>query len=227
MLASDTNNPQFAGAHDPDAVMIVRFYTRAKQNNFLSSKEGRPIFEDKIYCEYYPAGQRLLVMDIPAREDHKARFAKQWAYFQSTQKTDGGGAGTPLEQWAILSPADVENLRAMKFTTVDQIAAASDQQMQVLGMGMAGMAAHVFRARAQAYLGAAKDTALPQQQAAELAEVKRQLAEMKAMLAAKPSAETLPKDKPKRVWTPEQKAAAAERMAKARASKKDAKPQVT
>ena len=61
MLGSDVNNTQFAGAMDPDAVMIARFYIRAVKNNFLTKKEARPIFEDKLYCEYYPAGSTLLI----------------------------------------------------------------------------------------------------------------------------------------------------------------------
>ena len=189
MLASDVNNPQFIGAQDPDAVMIARFYVRAVKNNFLSNKEGRPIFQDKIYCEYYPAGNTILRMDVPSTSVHEQRFAKQWAYFQATKKEDINGAGTPLSQWAILSPADVENLKGMKIHTIENIAAMSDQAMGVLGMGIAGMAPHVFRARAQAYLGSAKDSALPQQQAAEIEEMKKQLAEMKKLLAEKPKPE--------------------------------------
>ena len=231
MLASDVNNPQFVGAQDPDSIMVARFYVKAVRNNFKSNAEGRHVFEDKTYCEYYPAGQRLLVMDIPVREEHKMRFPKQWAYFQSTKKSDGAGSGTPLDHWPLLSPADVENLRALKFSTVDQIAACSDSGLQALGMGMAGMSAHVFRATAQAYLGAAKDTALPQQQAADIEALKKQIADLTAMLKPAPAAPAVvaeaapapapePSGRPKRVWTDEQKAAAGERMAKARAAKR-------
>ena len=183
MLASDVNNSAFTGAVHPDSVMVARFYKKAVRNNFLSKKEGRPIFEDKIYIEYYPAGQRLLVMDVPAMDHHKQRFAHQWAYYQTTQTGDKSSAGTPLSQWAILSPADVENLKGMKFETVDNIAGASDAVLQTLGMGLAGMAPHVLRARAQAYLTAAKDTAIPQQQAEDIEVLKKQLAEQAKQVA--------------------------------------------
>ena len=204
MLASDVNNPNFSGATDPDSVMIARFYKKAVKNNFKSKQEGRPIFEDKIYCEYYAAGQTQLKMDVPAYDHHKQRFAKQWAYYQSTQKEDGGGAGTPLSQWPILSPADVENLRGVKVFTIENIAGLSDNGLQVLGMGLAGMAPHILRARAQAYLGAAKDSALPQKQAEDIEALKKQLAELTALLQAKP-AEAAPKKKggrPRKVVEP-------------------------
>ena len=217
MLASDVNNQQFAGASDPDSIMIARFYKRAIKNNFASENQGRPIFEDLIYCEYYPAGNTLLKMDVPAHDIHKQRFSKQWAYYQSTQKDDGAAVGTPLSQWAILSPADVENLRGLKFQTVENIAGASDLQLQVVGMGVAGLAPHVLRARAQAYLGSAQDNALPQKQAQEMEEMKEkmrlqneQIERLMALVDKKP------KPKGKREWTPEQKAEASARMKKAR-----------
>ena len=215
MLASDVNNPGFAGAMDPDAVMIVRFYKRAVQNRFKTKMEGRPIWEDKVYCEYYPAGSTLLKMDVPASDGHKMRFAKQWAYYQTTQGGDSREVGTPLSQWAILSPADVENLRGMKFHTVENIAAASDQQLQVLGMGVAGMAPHILRTRAQAYLGSAQDTALPQKQAEDIETLKKQIADLTAMLQAQ-----APKPKKKKQeLTEEQRAAIGERLKKAREAK--------
>lgn len=195
MLASDVNNPGFTGAVHPDSVMVARFYKKAVRNNFLTKKEGRPIFEDKIYIEYYPAGQRLLVMDVPALDHHRQRFAHQWAYYQTTQTGDKSGVGTPLSQWAILSPADVENLKGMKFESVENIAGLSDDGLKALGMGLAGMAPHVLRARAQAYLTAAKDTAIPQQQAEDIEALKKQLADqakqmadLTAMLQAKAAA---------------------------------------
>ena len=219
MLASDVNNPGFAGAHDPDAVMIARFYVRAVKNNFKSAAEARPIFENKIYCEYYPAGSTLLKMDIPARDDHKQRFSKQWEYFQRTQNSDGMQNGTPIDQWPLLTPADVENLKGIKFHTVDQIAAASDSMIQIFGMGIAGLAPHVFRARAQAYLSAAKDTALPQKQAEDIEALKKQVADLTALLT-KAASEPEPVAAPtKRVWTAEEKAAAGARLKKAREAK--------
>ncbi len=121
-LASDVGNREFVGAMDPDSVMIARFYKRPIKMVFLSEKEGRSISEDVVYCEYYPAGSTLLKMDVPAHESHKQRFAKQWAYYQSTQGGDSRMVGTPLDSWPILSPADVENLRGLKFNTVENIA---------------------------------------------------------------------------------------------------------
>lgn len=219
MLASDVNNPQFVCANDPDSVMVVRFYKRAVKNNFKTRTEGRPVFEDKIYCEYYPAGSLLLKMDVPAQEAHKMRFAKQWAYYELTQGGDSREVGTPLSQWALLSPADVENLRGLKFNTVENIAGASDQTLQTLGMGAAGLAPHVLRARAQAFLAAAQDTALPQKQAEDIAALKKQVDELITALAAqkKPA-------KRKKELTDQERAAIGQRLKNARAAKTQKTP---
>ena len=200
MLASDVNNREYQGAMDPDSVMIARFYKKAVFQPFKSQKEARQIWEDVLYVEYYPAGNTLLKMDVPATEAHKQRFSKQYAYYQSSEGKDSREIGTPLSQWAILGPADVENLRALKFFTIDNIAGASDQQLQALGMGAAGMSPHILRARAQAYLGSAKDTALPQKQAEDIELLKRQIAELTTALQAK--AEDKPAMPPKRKGRP-------------------------
>ena len=223
MLASDVNNTQFVGAQDPDSIMIVRFYIRPVRNEFKSRQEARPIFEDVLYCEYYPAGSVILRMDVPATAAHKMRFSKQWAYYEMTKGGDSREVGTPLSEWTLLSPADVENLRGLKFNTVENIASATDAMLQQIGMGAAGLSPYALRTRAQAFLAAAKDTALPQKQAEELEQLKKDSAERDAKHAAE-IAElraliTSKAPKKKREWTPEQKAAAAERMAKARAAK--------
>ena len=81
---------------DGDSVINARFYKKAVKQTFLSEKENRPIFLDVIYVEYGPAGSTLLKMDVPAHEEHKQRFARQWAYFESTQGADSRELGTPL-----------------------------------------------------------------------------------------------------------------------------------
>ena len=228
MLATDVNNPGFTGAQDPDAVMIARFYKKAIKQTFESEKQGRPIFADVVYCECYPAGSTLLRMDVPANDLHKQRFSKQWAYYQATQTGDATIAGTPLDQWAILSPADVENLRGMKFQTVENIAAASDMALQSIGMGMAGMSPHVLRARAQAYLGSAQDHALPEKQAQEIEEMKKMMAaqaeQIKALLGAKAETreDAKPEKKGKRTMSAEHKAKLAAGRERAKAAKQQA-----
>lgn len=220
MLASDLNNPEFMGATNPDARLAVKFYSKPIQNMFLTEKEGRPIFEDKIYVEIFTPGDQLNIIDTPVREDHKIRFPLQWAHYQNSHGGDSREIGTPLAQWPLITASQAEELKALKFFTVEQVANASDQQIGNIGM-IGGMAWHAFRTRAQAFLLAAKQTALPQDQAAEIEKLRqeqkekderhaREMAELRSMIEAKV--------KPQR--SEEEKAAMRARMAKARAARK-------
>lgn len=195
-MATDVANRDFMGAQDPDAIMVARFYLRAEYQPFRSEKEGRPIYEDKIYCEYGPAGSTLLKMDVPSTNIHEQRFRRQWEHFKSGQTGDAREVGTPLAAWPILTPAGVEELRAQKFYTVDNIAGASDELIQRLGMGVNGMSPTILRARAQAFLSSATATAQPQAHAAEIEKLKQEakatadahaaeMAELRAMILGK------------------------------------------
>lgn len=179
MLASDARNPEFTGAHDPDALLAVTFYMKAMQNNFETLKKGRPIFDDRLFVKIFTPGNDLNIIDTFATEQDKKRFPKQWAHFQNSNSGDSRELGTPVAQWPLLTPAQGEELKGAKFFTVEQIAGASDQQLQSVGM-IAGMNPMTLRDKAKAYLAAASDTALPQFQAEELAKRDQEIADLKA-----------------------------------------------
>jgi len=183
MLASDDANTQFQGAHNPDAALLVKFHRLPVQQPFKSNIEGRPIFEDVDYIQIFTPGNQLNIIDTPVRPEHKQRFAQQWAAYEAAHKQDTAVTGTPVSAWPFLTASQAEEFKAVKFFTVEQIANASDMQLQSLGM-MGGMNPHVIRERAKAYLQAAAGTAAPQQQAAELAELKAKNEEMQRQLNA-------------------------------------------
>ena len=202
MLASDANNPNFLGAHNPDAALVVKFHKKPIQQPFLSNKEGRPIFQDVDYITIFTPGNDKNIIDTPVRQEHKNRFPQQWAMYQSSQTGGDGMIGTPVSAWPMLTASQAEEFKAVKFFTVEQIANASDFQLQSLGM-IGGANPHVIRDRAKAYLAAAAGTAAPQAQAAELAEAKAQMAAMQeqinALLAATNGMAAAPAaEKPKR-----------------------------
>ena len=109
MLASDLNNPEFVGPTDPDARLHVKFYIQPQKNEFKSTLEGRPIFEDVQMIEIRIPGDQLTVIHSAVREDHKQRFPKHWAYFEQTQGKDNLEIGTPLTQWPMLQPSGSRN----------------------------------------------------------------------------------------------------------------------
>ena len=192
-LASDLDNREFVGATNPDDQLAVQFYIRPVQNEHKTIGEGRPIFEDLTFVKIFTPGNALNIIDCPARDEHKARFPRQWAHFQNTHG-DSREIGTPLSQWPLLSPSQIEELRALKFFTVEQISGSSDANINRVGM-LAGMSPYTFRDRAKNFLDVARGEAdvsrrdaeiekLRSEQAAKDAEHAEAMAQMKAQLDA-------------------------------------------
>ena len=167
-LASDIDNPQFAGAVPDTTGLGVRFYKDVRRNEFQSEQQGRPIFEDVTMIHIVLPGNNLFDVKEVVREDHKRRFPLQWAAFQNAQDgKDPMMIGTPLEQWPLIGRAQAEELKGMKFFTVESVANASDATLARMGMA-GGMAGHALRERAQRFLEVARDNSAVNKQAEEI-----------------------------------------------------------
>jgi len=142
-----------------DSRLAVQFYTRPVQNEFETQRQGRPIFLDCDFVKIFVPGDSLSVIDQPVREDHKTRFPIQWAHYQNKHGGDSKEIGTPLSQWALLTPSQVEELRALKFYTVENVANAADIALQRINM-IAGMSPYAFRDRAVRFLKSATEESL-------------------------------------------------------------------
>jgi len=156
MIASDLNNPDFANPQNPDSLLNVQFYIKAQPNEWKTQQEGRPMFDDVVMVRIVPPGDGLNIIDTPARTDHKQRFPRHWEFFERTQGRDNLESGTPLTQWPMLGPAQVAQLNAMQFRTVEQIAGASDELITRIGMA-GGMSPFALREKAVRFLQVAHD----------------------------------------------------------------------
>lgn len=166
---------------DPNSGLNVTIYVRPVKNEFKTAEEGRPIFQDVEYIRISPAGDRNLEIDVPIQDHHKHRFPLHWARWQQVHNSTAPAIGTPLAQWPLLSASQAEELKALKFHTVDAIANASDQQIGNIGM-IGGMAPIAFRERAKRFLLAAKDESAHNKQAEELAKLQAKDAAREAEL---------------------------------------------
>jgi len=191
MLASDLNNPEFVGATNPDSRLSVQFFSKPLQNNFKSEQEGRPIFDDCDMVRIYVPGDDKNIVETFVREDHKRRFPLQWAHYQNKMQGDQRLAGkTPINQWPRITAGQAEELRALKFLSVEDVANASDTSLQSIGM-IAGMSPYAFREAAQRFLRLAADESAAQKSdervkavEADNQALKDQMAQMQAQFAA-------------------------------------------
>ena len=167
-----------------DARLAVTFYKRSMKQEDESIAAGRPIFKEFDFVRICVPGDNLTEIDTYANESHKARFPRQWAHYQNQVGNQEQVIGTPVEQWTLISRSQAEELKGIKFRTVEDIANCSDQQLQRIGM-IAGMSPHSFREKAKAFLNLANDSAEVAQREAELQALKEENAKIKAETDAK------------------------------------------
>jgi hypothetical protein len=142
-----------------DSRLQVRFYKRSVHQEQESIDAGRPIYKDFDFVHICVAGDTLTEIDTYALNSHKQRFPIQWANYMNRQGAhDEEIVGTPLSEWPLVSKSQAEELRGMKFHTVESIANASDLQLQRMGMA-AGMSPYAFRDKAKAFLNLATTAA--------------------------------------------------------------------
>lgn len=171
-----------------DSRLAVKFYKRAVKQEYESIEAGRPIYKDFDFVRIQVAGDNLTEIDTYAHEEHKQRFPRQWLQYQASQDSSNEIHGTPIEQWPLISQSQAQELRAIKFLTVESVANASDLQLQRIGM-IAGMSPHSFRDKAKSFLNLAAESAEAAKRAEEINQLKQELAQ-KEQENAKIKAET-------------------------------------
>jgi hypothetical protein len=180
-LPSDENNA--------DSRLQVRFYKRAVKQEQESLEAGRDIYKEFDFVHICVAGDTLTEIDTYAQNSHKQRFPIQWAqYMNRVGADDEEVVGTPISEWPLVSKSQAEELRALKFKTVESVANASDLQLQRMGMA-AGMSPFAFRDKARTFLNLATNAAETDKREQEINALKEELAKKDAE-TAKMKAET-------------------------------------
>jgi hypothetical protein len=167
-----------------DAKLAVTFYKRSMEQKDESIAAGRPIFKEFDFVRICVPGDNLTEIDTYANESHKARFPRQWAHYQNQVGSQEQIIGTPIEQWPLVTRSQADELKGIKFRTVEDVANCSDQQLQRIGM-IAGMSPHSFREKAKAFLNLATDSAEVAQREAELQALRAENDKIKAETEAK------------------------------------------
>jgi hypothetical protein len=167
-----------------DSRLAVQFYKKSMKQEDASNEAGRPIFKEFDFVRIMIPGDNLTEIDTYAQESHKQRFPRQWAHYQNQVSSHEDIIGTPLEQWPQITRSQADELRGLKFHTVEAIADCSDQQLQRIGM-VAGMSPHNFRLKAKAFLNLANDSAEVAQRESELQALREENAKITAETEAK------------------------------------------
>ena len=170
-IESDINNA--------DTRLAVKFEKREVQDMVKTLEENRPIFKEVVFIKIAVPGDALTEIDRPMYDSDKNRFPLQWASFLNRQGEEQNYSGTSLKEWPLITKSQAEELRGLKFHTVESIAMSTDQAIQKIGM-LAGMSPYSFREKAQSFLKMAKEGADINAREAELNALKEENAKLKA-----------------------------------------------
>jgi hypothetical protein len=157
-----------------DNRLFVEFYRKAVFNKSKSDEAGRPVYDEEDFVRITVPGDKYTNSDQKVNEAHKHRFPRQWQAYQAGMEQ--AQSGTPLEVWPQMTVGMVATLKAMKITTVEQLAELSDANaMQLMGN-------HDLRRRAKAFLEAAAGEAANTHLAAELEKRDKEIALMREQM---------------------------------------------
>lgn len=132
---------QERGASQPDGEgCVALFYDRPEVDEAATAVEGRVVHKAVPYVKIMIAGQPRSVVDAPVKEtydspgrDPRLRFSKAWEAYKA--KRAGLAEGTPIEEFPLLSVAQVADLKAAGVMAIEQLAAMSDDGLPSLGLG--------------------------------------------------------------------------------------------
>lgn len=181
----------------------VRLYVEPEENAAATARCGRAIFDEILYAEVTSPGQKesapVFILERKYAEevgiDTPYRSAKyeQYrdlidAYRNGREDTDV--RGTPLSAWPRMTVALVATANAAGIYTVEALAALPDTRLAAFGPG-----ARALVEQAKAFCEAAAGNAPTEALAAEneqlrtdLADVRKQLADLSALMTAQQSA---------------------------------------
>jgi len=156
--------------------LIAEFFIDAVHMTALSEKEGRPIFEDREFIRIIPIGDNKTEVVKEATDEIRQRFAEEYGVFKR-----GAGqtfSGTPLNQWPVMTPAQIKQFNHFNVYTVDQLSDLDDIAINRVGPGTRD-----WVEKAKAFLVHAKNSADAQKFAAENERLKDDMAQLRATVA--------------------------------------------
>ena len=107
----------------------ARFYDKAVKTE-QTTDNGLPVFKNVTYIEIRLKDNNTEVFNQPASAEKIKRFPREYAMYQTAKKQTS--AGTPLEQFAFLSAAELETCRSRGIFTVEALAGLSAEKVQNL-----------------------------------------------------------------------------------------------
>lgn len=122
-----------------------RFYVDTYEDEGASAREGRKIFKQRELVEIFMPGNPLTRPVELVNPSHIEMWPEHYRAFKSGMEL--AVDGVPLEEWPVLHKAQVLELKALGFLTVEHVRDMNDGVIQRVGMG-----ARILKEKAAAFL---------------------------------------------------------------------------
>lgn len=122
---------QVIGQGESEKNVAARFYDKAVKTNEVA-KNGLPVFKNVTYIEIRLKDNSTEVFNQPATDEKIRRFPKEYALYQLSKKQVENG--TPLEQFAFLTAAEIATCKSRGVFTVEALAGLDIDKVQSLGL---------------------------------------------------------------------------------------------
>ena len=110
--------------------VFARFYDRAVKTEAVD-ENGLPVYEKVLYCEIRIKDNRD-IYDQPATEDKIRLYPNEYDFYLKNKENKK--EGTPIELFAFLDRAQVDNLKERGIYTVEELAAMEEDKAKLLAV---------------------------------------------------------------------------------------------
>lgn len=132
---------QVIGQSESEKNVAARFYDKSVKTNEVA-KNGLPVFKNVTYIEIRLKDNSTEVFNQPATDEKIRRFPKEYALYQLSKKQVENG--TPLEQFAFLTAAEIATCKSRGVFTVEALAGLDIDKVQNLGLQDEHVLAEMF-----------------------------------------------------------------------------------
>ena len=132
---------QIADNQNDDRNVMARFYDKAVKTTAINNC-GLPVFKNVTYVEIRLKDNNTEVFNQPANSEKIKRFPREYALYKMSKEQIK--EGSPLEQFAFLTAAEVATCKNRGIFTVETLADLPEDKVQSLGLQNEHKSAQIF-----------------------------------------------------------------------------------
>lgn len=174
---------QIATNAEDERNVAARFYDKAVKTDKVAAN-GMPIFKNVTYVEIRLKDNSTEVFNQPATEEKIKRFPREYTLYKMAKEKIK--EGTPLEQFAFLTAAEIETCKSRGLFTVEDLAALSNEKVQFLGLENEHNLAQKFVQNAQSNKMVAEMAAKEKEYQQKIADLEDKVCDLQRALQKRP-----------------------------------------